>query len=94
MAGRSAVLRRAHDTMAEHWTFWIDVGGTFTDCVGRGPDGRWHHHKVLSSDDAPIVAIRELMGLDEDEPIGPVSVGLGTTRATNALLERDRKSVV
>jgi len=32
-----------------HWQFWIDVGGTFTDCIGRGPDGRLRRHKLLSS---------------------------------------------
>lgn len=70
------------------WSFWIDVGGTFTDCVGRSPSGEWHQLKVLSGHDSPVVAIRKLMGLADDDPIGPVSVGLGTTRGTNALLER------
>ena len=70
------------------WAFWIDVGGTFTDCVGRSPQGDWHQAKVLSGDDSPIVAIRQIMGLEQGAPIGRVKVGLGTTRGTNALLER------
>jgi len=74
--------------MIDGWRFFIDVGGTFTDCIGRAPDGALHTAKVLSADDAPVVAIRRLMGLAEGEPIGDVSVRLGTTRGTNALLER------
>ena len=74
--------------MKMRWTFWIDVGGTFTDCFGRAPDGEWHRTKVLSNDDAPIQAIRKLMGISAGEAIGPISVALGTTRGTNALLER------
>ena len=41
------------------WEFWIDRGGTFTDCIGRAPDGALHVAKVLSSDTAPLEAIRE-----------------------------------
>lgn len=150
------------------WQFWIDVGGTFTDCVGRAPDGTWHARKVLSSgvvkgqigpgslpayvvdpqragrepigfwngaalrvldetgaviattevwehetlgrfrlrsslgehvrdgvryelstgDEAPILAIRLLLGLSRSQPMPPVIVRLGTTRGTNALLTR------
>ena len=71
------------------WRFWIDRGGTFTDCIGRDPtDGRLRVVKVLSSDDAPIVGIRRLLGLGPDEPIPPCEVRMGTTLATNALLER------
>ncbi|MBI1375044.1 MAG: hydantoinase [Phycisphaera sp.] len=75
------------------WSFWIDVGGTFTDCVARDPDGVYHTAKVLSTDDAPIVAIRRIMGLTDDAPIGPVHVDLGTTHGTNALLERKGAAV-
>jgi 5-oxoprolinase (ATP-hydrolysing) len=151
-----------------HWEFWIDVGGTFTDCIARSPDGTLRTAKVLSSavtkgrvsgragdrdfvddrrrddppafwtgygvrfldaggatlmasrvasfdaatatfgladdlalgafagsayeltsgEEAPILAIRTLLGLRLDEPIPPVTVKLGTTRGTNALLER------
>ncbi len=70
------------------WRFWIDRGGTFTDCVGVDPDGRVHVRKVLSSDDAPLVGIRALLGLPADAAIPPAEVRMGTTVATNALLER------
>src|SRR5690606_20444112 len=150
----------------EPWQFWIDVGGTFTDCIARGPDGRLATCKTLSSgripgavaalgadrirdplresdppghwigysirfagpqgdvahecrvtasspnegltlsaplpagvtvgfryelssgEEAPLVAIRQILGLGLHQPIPPVSVRLGTTRGTNALLER------
>lgn len=78
-----------------NWQFWIDVGGTFTDCIARRPDGVLLRHKLLSStvdatsgEEAPILAIRHLLGLSNGEMIPPVSVRLGTTRGTNALLER------
>ncbi len=71
------------------WAFWIDRGGTFTDCIGRHPTtGELSVAKVLSSDRAPLVGIRQLLGLDEDAPIPPCDVRMGTTVATNALLER------
>lgn len=79
--------------MPQPWTFWIDVGGTFTDCFGRSPDGTHHHTKVLSRNDAPAAAIRRIMQLADDQPVGPVDIGLGTTRGTNALLERKGASV-
>ncbi len=70
------------------WAFWIDRGGTFTDCIGRAPDGTLSVAKVLSHDRAPLVAIRKLLGLPADAPIPPCEVRMGTTIATNALLER------
>ncbi|MFG1421121.1 hydantoinase B/oxoprolinase family protein [Roseixanthobacter liquoris] len=78
------------------WEFWIDRGGTFTDIIGRRPDGSLVAHKVLSENpgayrDAAVHGIRELLGLAADAPIpaGLVSaVKMGTTVATNALLER------
>ncbi|MCA9629243.1 MAG: hydantoinase B/oxoprolinase family protein, partial [Myxococcales bacterium] len=70
------------------WQFWIDRGGTFTDCLGRAPDGRLEVAKVLSSDRAPLLGIRQLQGLAEDAAIPPCDVRMGTTVATNALLER------
>ena len=149
------------------WRFWIDVGGTFTDCIARAPDGRLRTHKLLSTgrypttaaagcagnawrdpaltaapagyfagyrfdcelpghghvtrtvhafdaasgtlrfagslpappppgtrgelssdEEAPVAGVRWLLGRRLDEPLGPVRVRLGTTRATNALLER------
>ncbi len=80
--------------MAGRWHFWIDRGGTFTDCVGRDPDGGLHVAKLLSSDRAPVVAIRTLLGLAEGEPIPPCAIRMGTTVATNALLERTGAEVV
>ncbi|HWM87543.1 MAG TPA: hydantoinase/oxoprolinase N-terminal domain-containing protein, partial [Kofleriaceae bacterium] len=54
------------------WQFWIDRGGTFTDCLGRDPaSGEVRAVKVLSSDTAPLVGIRRLLGLGEGEPIPP-----------------------
>ncbi len=80
------------DSMAPRNTrhqFWIDRGGTFTDCIHRDRlTGAIEVTKVLSSDQAPLQGIRALLGLEADEPIPPVEVRMGTTLATNALLER------
>ena len=78
------------------WDFWIDRGGTFTDIIGRSPDGRMTPHKLLSENpeaynDAAIQGIRDLMGLSADMAIPTAeiaSIKMGTTVATNALLER------
>jgi 5-oxoprolinase (ATP-hydrolysing) len=70
------------------WRFCVDRGGTFTDCIGIDPRGVAHVTKVLSSDDAPLLGIRTLLGLPRGAPIPPCEVRLGTTIATNALLER------
>ena len=78
------------------WQFWIDRGGTFTDVVGRRPDGTLQTHKLLSDNpeqypDAAVAGIRHLLGLRPDEPITAEQVDcvkMGTTVATNALLER------
>src|SRR6201987_5926562 len=78
------------------WDFWIDRGGTFTDVVGRRPDGTLTAHKLLSENpeayrDAAVQGIRDLLGLKKGEPIPAGRVGavkMGTTVATNALLER------
>jgi 5-oxoprolinase (ATP-hydrolysing) len=67
---------------------WIDRGGTFTDCIGRSADGQVRVRKVPSSDRAPLEGIRALMGLREGDPIPPCDIRMGTTVATNALLER------
>ena len=77
------------------WDFWVDRGGTFTDIVARRPDGGLVAHKLLSVSpaypDAAVAGIRQLLGVAAGEPV-PVerigSVRLGTTVATNALLER------
>ena len=75
--------------MSGVWRIWIDRGGTFTDCLGLNPaDGRVHVAKVLSSDRAPLVGIRKLLGLGEGATIPPCEIRMGTTIATNALLER------
>ncbi|ALO92537.1 Hydantoinase/oxoprolinase [Streptomyces hygroscopicus subsp. limoneus] len=72
------------------WQFWVDRGGTFTDIVARRPDGRLLTHKLLSDNparysDAAVAGVRELLGGSE-EPVE--AVRMGTTVATNALLER------
>ena len=76
---------------ARVWQFWIDRGGTFTDCIGIAPDGTFHTTKVLSSDAAPVEAIRavlEAAGESAETTALEARVKLGTTVATNALLER------
>ena len=93
-------------TVGEHsgkrWQFWIDRGGTFTDIVARHPDGSLSTHKLLSENpeqysDAAIQGIRDCMAIDKAQPI-PVqqidSVRMGTTVATNALLEHKGAPVV
>ena len=78
------------------WQFWIDRGGTFTDVVGRAPDGSLHTHKLLSEnpeayEDAALQGIRDLLQLDDGQPVPENSIDavkMGTTVATNALLER------
>src|SRR5215471_10875009 len=79
------------------WDFWIDRGGTFTDVIGRAPDGSLVAHKLLSENpedyrDAAVQGIRDLLGLAPGAPIPPGRIGaikMGTTVATNALLERE-----
>ncbi|WP_419551412.1 hydantoinase B/oxoprolinase family protein [Candidatus Poriferisodalis sp.] len=78
------------------WDFWVDRGGTFTDVVARRPDGSLVTHKLLSEDsrrydDAATTAIADLLGVPRGEPLPPErirSVKMGTTVATNALLQR------
>ena len=78
------------------WQIWIDRGGTFTDLVAKRPDGELVCHKLLSENperyqDAAVQGIRDLLGLQAGAPIPPHSikhVKMGTTVATNALLER------
>ena len=87
---------------ATGWHFWIDRGGTFTDIVALRPDGGLVTRKLLSADperydDAAIHGIQALLGLTPDEPFPAdrvASVKLGTTVATNALLERQGEEVV
>ena len=82
---------------AEGWRFWIDRGGTFTDVVARPPGGgSLLTRKLLSEDparyeDAAVEGVRRLLGLEGDEPVPAelvAEVRMGTTVATNALLER------
>ncbi|HKK36528.1 MAG TPA: hydantoinase/oxoprolinase N-terminal domain-containing protein, partial [Paracoccaceae bacterium] len=78
------------------WEFWVDRGGTFTDVVGRDADGGIETLKLLSEnpdqyDDAALAGIRRLLGLKGEEAIPAdrvKAVKMGTTVATNALLER------
>ena len=80
------------------WEFWIDRGGTFTDCVARTPDGRQLTHKLLSSETAPLEGIRTLLRHGSDDFSGsslpPCRVRMGSTVATNALLERRGRPTV
>ena len=86
----------------KRWQFWIDRGGTFTDIVAQTPTGEIVIHKLLSEnpqqyDDAPIKGIREVMGIAQDEPIPTdkiEAIKMGTTVATNALLERKGDRIV
>ena len=78
------------------WQFWIDRGGTFTDIVARRPDGTLATAKLLSEnperyEDAAVQGIRDMLGLSDGDPIPADTIGavrMGTTVATNALLER------
>jgi 5-oxoprolinase (ATP-hydrolysing) len=78
------------------WQFWVDRGGTFTDIVAKTPEGELQTHKLLSENpevypDAAVHGIRELLGLSPDDAIPNGQIGavkMGTTVATNALLER------
>ena len=78
------------------WQFWVDRGGTFTDVVARAPDGTLKTHKLLSEnpeayEDAALQGIRDMLALGDDAPIPETAieaVKMGTTVATNALLER------
>ncbi|RLA12082.1 MAG: 5-oxoprolinase, partial [Gammaproteobacteria bacterium] len=81
--------------MANSWLFAADRGGTFTDLIGIDPKGRIHSRKLRSESpayaDAAIAGIRQLLQLADDEPIPPdqvTAIRIGTTVATNALLER------
>src|ERR1700730_8096909 len=87
---------------ALRWQFWVDRGGTFTDVVGRAPDGGLRTLKLLSENpaqyrDAAVEGIRRVLGLVVGEIISPAlveSVRMGTTVATNALLERQGERTV
>jgi len=84
------------------WQFWVDRGGTFTDIVAMRPDGTLATHKLLSEDpgryrDAALAGIRHLLAIGPQERIPPEAVEavkMGTTVATNALLERKGEPTV
>jgi len=81
------------------WEFWIDRGGTFTDVVGLTPDGAILTHKLLSENpdryaDAAVQGIKDLMGTDRPAAGSIRAVKMGTTVATNALLERKGEDVL
>jgi 5-oxoprolinase (ATP-hydrolysing) len=89
-------------TSAHRWQFWIDRGGTFTDIVAQHPNGHLLTHKLLSDNpqhyqDAAVQGIRELLGLAPNQKIPAhqiAAVKMGTTVATNALLERKGERTV
>ena len=88
--------------MEGRWQFWIDRGGTFTDVVGRRPDGTLAVHKLLSENpgryrDPAVAGIRQLLSVPDGQAIPAELIGvvrLGTTVATNALLERQGEPTV
>ncbi|MGB3722562.1 MAG: hydantoinase B/oxoprolinase family protein [Pacificimonas sp.] len=85
--------------MSGEWQFWIDRGGTFTDIVARAPDGELTTAKLLSDnpeayDDAAVAGIYRLTDTPEDAALPPLSLRMGTTVATNALLERRGEPVL
>ncbi|MBW4330404.1 hydantoinase B/oxoprolinase family protein [Stakelama sp. CBK3Z-3] len=82
----------------QRWNFWIDRGGTFTDVIARSPKGEVTVDKLLSEnpeqyDDAAVAAIRRITGVETDA-LPPLDVRIGTTIATNALLERKGQPVL
>src|SRR5687767_442513 len=90
------MARQSAKAAEQKWNFWIDRGGTFTDIVARTPEGRIVAHKLLSEKpeaypDAAVQGIRDALGLSRQDPIPGELIGsvkMGTTVATNALLER------
>ncbi|MCC5811083.1 MAG: hydantoinase B/oxoprolinase family protein [Ectothiorhodospiraceae bacterium] len=93
-------MRATHSN--DEWQFWVDRGGTFTDVIARKPDGSMVTHKLLSENperyrDAALQGIRELLGLESRSAIPAdrlSAVKMGTTVATNALLERKGERTV
>ena len=88
--------------VSSRWQFWIDRGGTFTDVIAQTPKGKIIVHKLLSENpeqynDAPLQGIKDVMGIDRDRSIPAAqieAIKMGTTVATNALLERKGDRVV
>ncbi|MFT4268983.1 MAG: hydantoinase B/oxoprolinase family protein [Xenophilus sp.] len=98
----TAITRTTDDTTGGRWEFWIDRGGTFTDVIGQRPDGTLATAKLLSEnpgryDDAAVEGIRRLLGVAPAEPVPAERIAvvrMGTTVATNALLERKGERVL
>jgi 5-oxoprolinase (ATP-hydrolysing) len=94
--GGAVMGAKGGEVATGRWQFWIDRGGTFTDVVARAPDGAIRVHKLLSEnpeqyEDAALAGIRDLLGLNRGDPLPEAAieaVKMGTTVATNALLER------
>lgn len=94
----------AHDVIrdTQQWRFWIDRGGTFTDVVALDPSGRLHACKLLSEnpgayDDAALEGIRRFLGVASGGELPSAQIAhvkMGTTVATNALLERKGEPLV
>jgi len=90
-------MNKKTNTKYNKWQFWIDRGGTFTDVIGKSPDGKIISCKLLSENpeeykDAAIQGIRDLLSLNGSDniPMDRIeSIKMGTTVATNALLERE-----
>src|SRR5215468_5024800 len=101
-AGRQPLAQADDKPMDGRWEFWIDRGGTFTDVVARRPDGTLAVHKLLSEnpgayDDPAVAGIRYLLGIAPGKNIPAERIAvvrLGTTVATNALLERTGEPTV
>jgi len=93
---------RAQTTKQDKWQFWVDRGGTFTDIVARHPGGHMSSHKLLSENpeqyqDAAIQGIRNILQLGPTEAIPTQNIDaikMGTTVATNALLERQGQATL
>jgi 5-oxoprolinase (ATP-hydrolysing) len=101
MTESEPIMSAAHTGPATGWRFWIDRGGTFTDIVARAPDGSLQTRKLLSDNpeqyaDAAVEGVRRMLGVEHGPlPAGLVAeVRMGTTVATNALLERKGEPVV
>lgn len=96
MEAAGGIVEELEMSVTGAWDFWVDRGGTFTDVVGRDPAGALHALKVLSENpgayrDAAVHGIRQHLGLGPRDPVPAGVVGevrMGTTVATNALLER------
>ena len=86
----------------QNWQFWIDRGGTFTDIIARHPDGTLLCRKYLSEnpesyDDAAVYGIKSMLDIHQSDPVpdGLIDkIKMGTTVATNALLERKGDDVL